>query len=1283
AHTPAALAATITHFRDFLNAEHCHSLHDLCYSAGVRRTHHAQRLAFVFRTQQALTEQLEAYRHSTAVASPDVHSYENDDGPVFVFSGQGAEFWPLDVALLTQFPIFREVLTRCEELLSAQGADWSLIEQLTTTYEQTWLHETDVCQAAIFACQVALAALWQSWGIAPAAVIGHSLGEVAAAHVAGALSLEQAITVVLQPGRITKQAAGKGRMALVGLSMAAATDAIRDYGTALSVAVSNSPTTSVLSGDPVALEAAIETLTERNVFVRRLPAIDYAAHSPQMEPLKHELAQALQGLTPRRTTIPFYSTVTTTAIDGTTLDAHYWANNLREPVQFSQTVQHRLSVGDRGLLEVHPTQVLLRPMQEIIDHIGVEAMVYPSLRRDSDGPTALLRTLGNLYSDGYTVRWEALYPNGGRHVSLPTTAWQRVRCWLPDSENRAAFHAPTIGSGMGQHPLVGVVLRSATQPNTYLVQTEVGPSQPAYLADHCVYSAAVVPAAAYIEMALAVAIAIRDAAQSTVTELQLEKALMLPVDKTIPIQIAVSATGEMLLLKYYSCPDGGADGTWVYHAQAVVQCAGTDQSKMPHQPAMQRTEPTAFQQAADATLTGDAHYQMMAAHGLHYGPCFQGIEQLWLRETAVLAKLNLPRSIVAGLATYQLHPVLLDLAFQSVAALLQSVARDRATELYLPVALKVLHIHRLPQQAVYAHAVQHPPQDETRQRLTADVALLDRNGQILVEAQGLVLQPVAKLPSAAGTDPDQHLYQVTWKHMEVPAQREPVTPGRWLMIGNIEGVGHSLAEQFRRADQECLLWSSQRGVEENTDFVDDEMSCQLNTLLAQTDKPLLGIVYLAVPVSTESEAGNSPTEQGALLGLLRLVQLLAHHHGKLTAGTQTGARSLPHLWIVTRAAQAVTEADSILLNQMPLWGLARTVNLELPQLRCCNIDLQGAQVGPAQAEASLLYGELLADGAETQIAYREGRRLVARLARYAANGIHHTRPALPGEAVRLETAAPGILDKLQLAATERKAPAPDQVEIRVHSAGINFLDVLSALGLRPDQAGTDLPLGMECAGTVTRVGAAVTDLQIGDEVLAVAPYSIANFTCTKTTLVRRKPEIFSFQEAAAIPIAYLTAYYALQTMGRLRKGERVLIHAAAGGVGLAAVYLAQHRGAEIYATAGSEEKRIFLRELGVPHVMDSRSLHFADEVMASTQGEGIDLVLNSLAGEAIPKSLALLRTNGRFLEIGKRDIYGHSNLDMGLLKRNIAFFAIDLLPLMAKQPAFCAELLDELIALLT
>jgi NADPH:quinone reductase-like Zn-dependent oxidoreductase len=265
-----------------------------------------------------------------------------------------------------------------------------------------------------------------------------------------------------------------------------------------------------------------------------------------------------------------------------------------------------------------------------------------------------------------------------------------------------------------------------------------------------------------------------------------------------------------------------------------------------------------------------------------------------------------------------------------------------------------------------------------------------------------------------------------------------------------------------------------------------------------------------------------------------------------------------------------------------------------------------------------------------------------------------------GENRFLEATIAGVLDSLALRSGPRLRPAAGQVEIEVAAAGLNFKDVLFALGLIPLPAGVRLRLGAECAGRVATLGEGVTELAVGDEVVAFGYGCFAPFTICPAWLAVRKPGYLSFEEAATIPVAFTTAYVSLIELARLQPGERVLIHAAAGGVGLAAVQVAMRVGAEIFATAGSEEKRDFLRALGVRHVMDSRSLRFADEVMKLTAGRGVQVVLNSLSGEFIAKSLSVVAPQGRFLEIGKRDIYSNTQIGLSHFERGLSFFAVNL-----------------------
>jgi acyl transferase domain-containing protein/thioesterase domain-containing protein/acyl carrier protein len=408
------------------------SLHDICYSASLRRSHHAERLAAVGSSREEIVESLGAFLQGHA--GPNTLSKQRVSGQrnklVLVFPGQGSQWIGMGRELWAQEAVFRQALERCERAMrDAAHVDWSLLEELQADEERSRLDEIDIVQPALFAIQVALAALWRSWGIEADAVVGHSMGEVAAAHVAGALSLEDAVQVICQRSRLMKRVSGQGAMLAVGLARAEAQEILDGSDGRLSVAVCNSPRSTVLSGEPAALEQIAGTLDRRNVFCRFVK-VDVAAHSPQMEPLCAELVQALEGVQPRPSSLAIYSTVTAETHDGMSFDASYWGRNLREPVLFATTVQRLAKDGYGTFLELSPHPILLGAIQQGLDHSGQEHALLPSLRREEGERSAMLGSLGALYTQGYAVDWNRLYPSGGRYVRLPTYPWQRQRYWL-------------------------------------------------------------------------------------------------------------------------------------------------------------------------------------------------------------------------------------------------------------------------------------------------------------------------------------------------------------------------------------------------------------------------------------------------------------------------------------------------------------------------------------------------------------------------------------------------------------------------------------------------------------------------------------------------------------------------------------------------------------------------------------------------------------------------------------------------------------------------------------
>src|SRR5581483_10990106 len=461
----------------------------------------------------------------------------------------------------------------------------------------------------------------------------------------------------------------------------------------------------------------------------------------------------------------------------------------------------------------------------------------------------------------------------------------------------------------------------------------------------------------------------------------------------------------------------------------------------------------------------------------------------------------------------------------------------------------------------------------------------------------------------------------------IVAARRPLeetrTPGSWLILADAGGVGSALAGRLAERGKRCSIASSPR---------------QLQDILRKP-QAWEGIVHLwalDAPSSDELNLQALNDSQAALCGgLLELTQSLARQ----VSGDP------PRLWLVTRGAQEVMQQDSVAVAQAPLWGMARSIAREHPEFRCVAVDLD-----PAAGDGNIgrLFDEIRSPAEEQQIAYRAGSRF----------GFHLAPAPLATETagpLRLTIAARGVLDNLELHPAGHRHPGPGQVEIAVEAAGLVFRDVLNALAMYPGDPG---PLGGECGGRIAALGVGVDGLRVGDEVIAMAAGAHDGFVLADARLVVPKPARLRCEEAVTLLSAFLTASHALEDLARIKPGDRVLIHAGAGGVGLAAIQLARRAGAEIFATAGSERKRAFLRSLGVQHVFDSRTLEFAQQILDLTGGRGVDVALNSLADEFVGATFAALASGGRFVEIGKRGIWTAEQAHG--LGRDIAYFVVDL-----------------------
>lgn len=1674
ARSEEALKAVAQETRSFLTAldsDSSVSLHDICYTASLRRGHHNHRLALVADSKEKLVEHLEAFIAGETRLGMSCGRQVPGRSPklAFVFSGMGPQWWAMGRQLLEKEPVFRETIKQCDTLLR-QYTNWSLLEELTAQEERSRINETEIAQPAIFAVQIALAALWHSWGIVPDAIVGHSVGEVASAYVAGALSLEDAVQVIFHRSRVQAKAAGYGKMLAVSMSAEEANRVLVGHEEQVSIAAINSPTSVTLSGDAEILKNIAQFLEQKQIFCRFL-RVEVPYHSPKMEPFKAELIESLQGINPQSATIPLFSTVTGEMITGSELDGVYWAQNMRNAVLFAAAINEVAQAGCDLFLEISSHPVLANSISECLSQATKEGTVLPSLRRQEPEKAMMLGSFGKLYTLGYPVDWNRFYPEGGRLLRLPSYPWQRERYWQESEESQQSrLGQPSRRAMLSTqvHPLLGYQMNSAKPIWDGLIDTQ----QLTYLNDHCVQGSVVYPGAAYVEMALAVAKETLRQESCVVEEIQFHKALFLPESEPPTLQLILDSSSNSFEI-YSKIKD--AEQSWIRHATGKL--THNKNGHLPQQVVLDEIRIRCTNEIAKSNC-----YQQFQEIGLQYGPCFQGIEQIWSGEGEALGRLRVPDTLETQTEDYWLHPAILDACFQVTLGAV--FFNSKAKGIYLPVQIDRVDFYGRPGLQLWSHAYLV---EQSKTHVKANIQLLDEAGNLLVDIQGLQCQSLATGQEFVTEQVEDHLYEDRWQLKTRPGQDlvcqpadympsplqisenlqpevarlseqfkrkqyyEKVEPqlevlcaeyvlkalhqlgwkpklhqritsdslaqelsvvsqhqsllGRMLEILQEEGLlrqvdsqwevcqipevkepqetwktfvakypaylaelmllgrcGQELAQVLRGEVDPLQLIFSEGSLTTSEHLYQDSPSYRIYNLLVQktiakalerlpegrkvrileigagtgamtsyvlpklpadrteyvftdvsqlfitsaeqkfSDYPFVEYKLLNIeadPVAQGFDAHsfdlilasdvlhathdlkqtlenvkqvlasegllvvleltNAPRWFDLVFGMLKgwwlfddadlrasnpllslrkwlnlledvgfteatsisdtkiadeslhtvmlaqapchqqearpvkaiseqvesredvggrwlifadsegvgqqLAELLKQrqeipilispgtafkridtHHFQIcpehpedmqqlleaTLAEQPACRGVvhlwsldtllpqattvsslesaqhlgclnvlhlvqalvkvdwseyPRLWLVTRGTKAVGGSfNSVSVAQSPLWGLGRVINNEYPELHCKKVDISFTS---SPAEIQSLYEEISSDDQEDEIALRGKARYVNRLTRVSPEDVGTAQKkavSAAGQPFRLEISKAGVLEKLTLRATSRQKPGQAEVEIQVCATGLNFNDVTKATSLLADAnlLEGNFPgqgLGLECAGIITAIGEGVEGFEIGDEVIAFAPHSFGSYTTTDARFVVHKPHSLSFEEAATIPLAFLTAHYALHHLGRISKGDRVLIHAAAGGVGLAAVQIAQQVGAEIFATAGNPEKRQFLQAIGIKHVMDSRSLQFANEVMERSCGKGVDIVLNSLGGEAIPKSLSVLGAYGRFIEIGKWDTKDNSKSGLRPVQNNLSFFTVDIAQLLRDRPDETGSLFREVVQL--
>ena len=726
-------------------------------------------------------------------------------GPVFVLAGQGPQRPGMGLELAAQEPIFRAALEECDRLVSG-AAGWSLLAELEAPAERSRLMQTDVAQPALLALQVALAALWRSWGVEPGAIVGHSAGEVAAAYLAGVLPLEEAVRLAVERGRLLHRAAAGGRMAQVELSAGEAREELAGLEEHLAVAAVNAPRSVVVCGDAAALEELLGRLLERQIFGRLL-APPYAFHSPRIEPFLDSFEAALAGLAPRAAAVPLVSTLTGSGTDGRDWGAAYWRRQARQPVLFADAVTALIGEGHRRFLELGPHPVLSAALSEGLRQCRAEGTALASLRRDEPERATLLRSLAALYVEGQPVEWRRFHGTGGRPVALPPYPWQRERCWLESGATRTERHAAGGHRGQGGHPLLGLPLALA-RPRQWVWERDLGARDLPFLADHRVEGVMVVPATAYLEMALAASAQVAGELPAALADVRFLSPLVVPEAGARRVQVVLGAGEEEAEFQVFSRPDGadpngaGPDGAWdrpwTLHATGRIRPA--DGSGRP-----EAVDLAAVRSRCPESVAGTDLYPRLYAQGLQYGPCFQGITCLWQGEGEALGEVSAADERLPDLAAYHVHPAVLDACGQVMAAAGALNGGGDSARPLVPVGLEELRIHGRPTARLWSHAWQRVEgKADGSGILLTDGHLLDDAGQVLVEARGMRLRALDGEGLRGGlSSPADWLYELRWEPASLPEPAAAATPGAWLIFADGQGVGEALASQLAGAGERC------------------------------------------------------------------------------------------------------------------------------------------------------------------------------------------------------------------------------------------------------------------------------------------------------------------------------------------------------------------------------------------------------------------------------------------------------------------------------------------------
>ena len=1262
---PEALTDLAASYVEHLKSPDSSGLRDLTWTAHTGRSHMPHRLAVIGETPDDIAERLSSYADGETEMGVWSDSHEVGTSPrvCFLFTGQGSQYVNMAKELYETQPFFRAQLDHCDQLLR-EHIGRSLIDLMHggEDSDTELLNQTEFTQPSLFALEYCISQLWQSWGIIPDVLLGHSVGEYVAACVAGIFGLEDGLSLIAARARLMQGLPEGGSMVSVLATENQVLTALTGFEEEVSVAGLNASDSLVVSGESRSVNEVVSRLSRDGIESQAL-RVSHAFHSPMMEPMLDDFARIASTVSYDSPEICLISNRTGREIGPDQINASYWVSHVRETVRFHEGLTQAINLGCNVFIETGPDPVLCGLGRRSFQDRSLSWL--PSLKKGRADWQSLSESVARFFVLGGDVDWTAYEkPFAGRRVPLPNYPFQRERFWV-DRDEGLRGQGNVNGSGGNHildsdtgHPLLG--RKICTAGTETIFQAELSPNSPHYLNDHKILGRVTVPGVAYIETALAAAADCNPGSVFRLHNVSFEQPMIMAGNDSRKVQTIVNPS-DQAISDFVICSRSGEshdlDDPWIQHVAGQLSFAEKDDCHF---------EPRSLDKARNdcpnLLATDDEIYAGMRTAGIELGPMFQALRTFSTGADQSLGYVKLPVEAEGELGQYLMHPLLLDACYSigSVGAAVTLGIYPTESELHLPGGMdKIEVISALPSE-LWAHGTNFKRGDSQDYVFKGDIHLFDSSGHVVAKITGFynVRAKRRSIERIMGGVKRDFLHGFEWRSISITQEGRALDQEDWLILHDQEGIGQILADRVTSSGGVANLVEHCSPTREDADssiakvdFSDPSGFKNLLTNWPQNPGRRRRVAYLwslDAMSGDETSPESLRADQEFLCGsFLHLVQTLAVMDGEK-----------PDLNVITRGAQAVgTEFDALCPVQALLWGLGRTVRSEHPDLNCRMIDIDRSAVSDA---AEIILKELCGEDVENQVAYRGNTRYGARITKWE----NDSSLELPANSLfRLENAERGTLDRLGLVSLSQVEPGPGEIQIEVRAVGLNFRDVLNALGMYPGDPG---PLGGECAGEIVALGDDVDAFHVGQQVMCLGQGTLASHINIPAVLATLLPVGMNACQAATIPISFLTAYHALHSLARLSAGDRVLIHAGTGGLGMAAIQLAKVVGAEIFATAGSPAKRDLLVTLGVHHVMDSRSLDFADEIQRLTQAEGVDVVLNSLTGDFLRRSLDSLTTNGRFIEVGKAEILDDNFITEHYPKISYDFF--DLVEIALNQP---------------